>query len=181
MVTSLTQAVSLGTEGANGTNYASDLQALATQVQGILTSVVSARQHFGRRAISVRWNRHNDSLHGGCVVIDRLHLQRQQRFELRAGWRPDERSGQPSRQSDLLQLQQQRAGVAELAGHRAAKRKQRADCNCHRDVSTRRSTTLASSKSFTAIPSDQLNSQEQYLQQDTVTLASQAEQSDRRE
>lgn len=41
VVSSLTQAVSLGTEGANGTNSTSDLQAIAQQVQGILTSVVS--------------------------------------------------------------------------------------------------------------------------------------------
>jgi len=40
VVTSLTQAISLGTEGANGTNNASNLQAIATQVQGILQSVV---------------------------------------------------------------------------------------------------------------------------------------------
>jgi flagellar hook-associated protein 3 FlgL len=41
VVSSLTQAVGLGTEGANGTNSASNLQALASQVQGILKSVVS--------------------------------------------------------------------------------------------------------------------------------------------
>jgi flagellar hook-associated protein 3 FlgL len=41
VVTSLTQAVSLGTQGANGTNSASNLQTLATQVQGILNSVIS--------------------------------------------------------------------------------------------------------------------------------------------
>jgi len=41
VVTSLTQAVSLGTAGANGTNTAANLQAIATQVQGILSSVVS--------------------------------------------------------------------------------------------------------------------------------------------
>jgi flagellar hook-associated protein 3 FlgL len=41
VVSSLTQAVSLGTEGANGTNSASNLQAIAEQVQGILASVVS--------------------------------------------------------------------------------------------------------------------------------------------
>ncbi|MGD0481746.1 MAG: flagellar hook-associated protein FlgL [Terracidiphilus sp.] len=41
VVTSLTQAISLGTEGANGTNNTSDLQAIATQVQGILQSVVA--------------------------------------------------------------------------------------------------------------------------------------------
>ena len=41
VVTSLTQAVSLGTEGANGTNSTSNLQAIAQQVQGILTSVVA--------------------------------------------------------------------------------------------------------------------------------------------
>lgn len=41
VVSSLTQAISLGTEGANGTNNSSDLQAIAAQVQGILESVVS--------------------------------------------------------------------------------------------------------------------------------------------
>ena len=40
VVSSLTQAVSLGTEGANGTNSTANLQAIATQVQGLLTSVV---------------------------------------------------------------------------------------------------------------------------------------------
>ena len=41
VVTSLTQAVSIGTEGANGTTSASDKQELAEQVQSILASVVS--------------------------------------------------------------------------------------------------------------------------------------------
>lgn len=41
VVTSLTQAISLGTEGANGTNNASNLQSIAEQVQGILQSVVA--------------------------------------------------------------------------------------------------------------------------------------------
>jgi len=41
VVTSLTKAVSLGTQGANGTNSAANLQAIAAQVQGLLTSVVS--------------------------------------------------------------------------------------------------------------------------------------------
>ena len=41
VVTALTQAVSLGTEGANGTNSTSNLQAIATQVQGVLSTVVS--------------------------------------------------------------------------------------------------------------------------------------------
>jgi flagellar hook-associated protein 3 FlgL len=42
VVTSLTSAVSAGTEGANGTNNSNDLAALASEVQGILTSVVTA-------------------------------------------------------------------------------------------------------------------------------------------
>jgi flagellar hook-associated protein 3 FlgL len=41
VVSSLTQAVSLGTEGANGTSSAANQQEIATQVQGILSSVVS--------------------------------------------------------------------------------------------------------------------------------------------
>jgi flagellar hook-associated protein 3 FlgL len=42
VVTSLTSAVSIGTEGANGTNTPANLQAMATEVQGILSSVISA-------------------------------------------------------------------------------------------------------------------------------------------
>jgi flagellar hook-associated protein 3 FlgL len=42
VVSSLTAAVSAGVEGANGTNNASDLQTIANQVQGILTSVITA-------------------------------------------------------------------------------------------------------------------------------------------
>ncbi|HTV16405.1 MAG TPA: flagellar hook-associated protein FlgL [Acidobacteriaceae bacterium] len=41
VVSSLTSAVSLGTEGANGTTSASNLQALASQVQSILSDVIS--------------------------------------------------------------------------------------------------------------------------------------------
>ena len=41
VVTALTNAVSLGTEGANGTNTPASLAALATQVQSILSSVIS--------------------------------------------------------------------------------------------------------------------------------------------
>jgi flagellar hook-associated protein 3 FlgL len=41
VATSLSQAVSLGTEGANGTNSSSNLQELAQQVQNILSNVVS--------------------------------------------------------------------------------------------------------------------------------------------
>jgi flagellar hook-associated protein 3 FlgL len=41
VVSSLTKAVSLGTEGANGTMNATDQQSIATEVQGILSGVVS--------------------------------------------------------------------------------------------------------------------------------------------
>ncbi|HEY5211518.1 MAG TPA: flagellin [Acidobacteriaceae bacterium] len=41
VVTALTRAVSLGTEGANGTNSAANMQAIAAQVQGVFSSVVS--------------------------------------------------------------------------------------------------------------------------------------------
>lgn len=41
VVTSLTKAVSLGTEGANGTNNSTNLSVLAQQVQSILSTVVS--------------------------------------------------------------------------------------------------------------------------------------------
>jgi len=41
VVSSLTKAITLGTEGANGTSNASNQQSIATEVQGILSSVVS--------------------------------------------------------------------------------------------------------------------------------------------
>jgi flagellar hook-associated protein 3 FlgL len=41
VVTVLQRAISLGTEGANGTNNASDRQAIATEVQGIQSQLVS--------------------------------------------------------------------------------------------------------------------------------------------
>lgn len=41
VVSSLTQAISLGTEGANSTNNSTNLQAIAQEVQGILKSVVT--------------------------------------------------------------------------------------------------------------------------------------------
>jgi len=41
VVTSLNQAITLGTNGANGTNNATNRQQIATQVQGILTTVIS--------------------------------------------------------------------------------------------------------------------------------------------
>ena len=41
VVSSLTKAVTLGVEGANGTTNATDRQAIATEVQGILAGVVS--------------------------------------------------------------------------------------------------------------------------------------------
>ena len=41
VATALTQAVSLGTEGANGTNSTANMKAIIAQVQGVLSSVVS--------------------------------------------------------------------------------------------------------------------------------------------
>lgn len=41
VVTSLTSAVSLGTEAANGTNNSSDLASITSQVESLLTSVIS--------------------------------------------------------------------------------------------------------------------------------------------
>jgi flagellar hook-associated protein 3 FlgL len=50
--TLLTQAISLGTEGANGTVSASQRQTIAAQIQGILTNVVSdANTTYGGAAI----------------------------------------------------------------------------------------------------------------------------------
>ncbi len=77
VVTALTQAVSLGTEGANGTNTTSNLQAIATQVQGVLSTVVSQANTsvagtylFGGTGTSTPYT-------ADATVADRLHLQRQ--------------------------------------------------------------------------------------------------------
>jgi flagellar hook-associated protein 3 FlgL len=50
VVSSLTQAISLGTEGANGTSSAANRQAIAVQVQGILSNVASEANQSYRGA-----------------------------------------------------------------------------------------------------------------------------------
>ena len=66
VVSSLTQAVSLGTPGANGTNSTSDLQAIAEQVQGIPTQCRVAGQRVVSGFLSLRRNGNygNGSFHG---------------------------------------------------------------------------------------------------------------------
>ncbi len=124
VVSSLTQAITLGTEGANGTTNAADQQAIATQVQGILSSVVSAANTtyqgsylFGGTANTTTPYTADATSPSGYTYNGNS------RGELRCCWRrsecPDESPGEP----DFLKLRQRRSGIAKFSRLRTSKRK----------------------------------------------------------
>ena len=67
VVTNLTSAISLGTEGGTGTTSDSQRQSIATQVQGVLGNVVSAAKHIVSRLLRVWGHRHDFGACGGGV------------------------------------------------------------------------------------------------------------------
>ena len=173
VVTALTQAVSLGTEGANGTNSAANMQAIITQVQGVLSSVVSKANTsaggtflFGGNSTTAPYTADSSSSTGytyngtngvsSVAVGDRLSVQ----VSL-----PGSQIFSNSSNNVLGALN---ALVTALqSGNSSA-------------ISTA-TTAVNSSISFVSQQQafygnaeNQLNSQETFLQQDTVTLASQA-------
>lgn len=172
VVTNLTQAVSLGTEGANGTNNSTDLQDLATQVQGILSSVVSAANtSVGGQylfsgtgsttpytadvssASGYAYNGNNDS--NSVEVGDGTSLQ----------------VGLPGSQifssSGNNVLQSLSSLVTALQSGNSAQ------IGTATSAVSSAISYLGQQQAFYSNVSSQLSSQEQVLQQDTVTLASQ--------
>jgi flagellar hook-associated protein 3 FlgL len=172
VVKSLTQAVSLGTEGANGVNTAADQQELATQVQGIFSSVLAAANTsvsgaflFGGTSTATpytanaaqpagyTYNGNNDtnSVQIGDQASVQSNVPGSQIFSNPAG--------------DVLGSLN--ALVAALqGGNTATIGTATTAVNSALDV-------LSQQQVFYGNAEGQLNSQETYLQQDTVTLSSQ--------
>ena len=173
VVTALTQAVSLGTEGANGTNSTANLQAMATQVQGILSTVVSLANTsvagayvFGGTANSTPYTADASSSTGytyngnsdqtSVAVGDNLSIQ----VNL-----PGSQIFSSSTNSVLGSLS---SLVTAL---------QNGDTSGIETATNSLSSAIATvgnQQAFYTNAETQLNSQETFLQQDTVSLASQA-------
>jgi flagellar hook-associated protein 3 FlgL len=173
VVSSLTQAISLGTEGANGTNNASDQQEIAEQVQSILSSVVSQANVsyqgsylFGGTASTAApytaspaspsgyvYNGNNDT--NSVVVGDDMSVQ----VNL-----PGSQIFSNANASVLGSLS---SLVAALQGGNSA-----AIGTATTAVSAALS-NVSQQRAFYGNAENQLNSQETYLQQETVNLTSQ--------
>jgi flagellar hook-associated protein 3 FlgL len=173
VVSSLTQAVSLGTQGANGTTNSSNQQALAQQVQAILTSVVSQANTsyqgsylFGGTAASTApytadptsstgytysGNNNTNSVAVGDQLSVQVNLPGSQIFS-------NSSNSVIGSLSSLVTALQSGSSTSIQSATTAVN-------NALNYVSTQRV--------FYGDTESQLNSQETYLQQETVSLASQ--------
>jgi flagellar hook-associated protein 3 FlgL len=173
VVTSLTQAVSLGTQGANGTNTPTSLAAIAQQVQGILSSVVSDANSsvngtylFGGTASTTApytadsssasgytYNGNSDS--NSVAIGDNLNVQisvpGSQIFS--------------SSSNDVL------AALSTLVS--ALKSGDSSQISSATSSISSAISYISQQQGFYSNATSQLNSQESYLQQDTVTLTTQ--------
>jgi flagellar hook-associated protein 3 FlgL len=169
VVTALTQAVSLGTEGANGTSSTANQQSIATQVQGILSTVVSQANTsvagsylFGGTQTSTPYiadsssstgytyngNTEETSVAVGDTLSVQVNLPGSQIFN----------SALDSLSKLVSALQD-----GDTSGIEAATTSLSSAI-----------TSVGTQQAFYSNAESQLNSQETFLQQDTVTLASQA-------
>lgn len=173
VVTSLTKAVSLGTEAANGTNNSTDLAALAEQVQSILSSVVSDANTsvggvylFGGTASSstpytanssspTGYNYNGNSDANSVAVGDHLNVQ----VNL-PGNQVFSSSGNNAIGALSALLSALRGGDATQISTATAEVSSAID-------------TISQAQGFYSTAENQLNSQESYLQQETVTLTTQ--------
>jgi flagellar hook-associated protein 3 FlgL len=173
VVSALTQAVSLGTEGANGTSNAADQQSIAQQIQGILSSVISSANTdyngvylFGGTASTAppyaadsssptgyTYNGNNDS--NSVAVGDDLNVQ----VNL-----PGSQIFSNSSTSVIGSLS---SLISALQGGNAT-----AISSATSDVSSALN-YVSQQRVFYGNAESQLNSQETYLQQETVSLTSQ--------
>jgi flagellar hook-associated protein 3 FlgL len=174
VVASLTQAVSLGTEGANGTSSASNQQALAEQVQGILANVVAQANTsvegsylFGGTATGkapytadassptgYTYNGNNDT--NAVAIGDNLNVQ----VNLPGSQVFSDPSNNVIGALSSLVTALQSGSTSSIASATAS--------------ITSAIGFLGQQQAFYSSAQGQLNSQETALQQDTVTLTSQA-------
>jgi flagellar hook-associated protein 3 FlgL len=172
VVTSLTQALSLGTEGANGTNNAEDLQALAGQVQGILSSVVSLANTavggtylFGGTGTTTPYTVDSSSSTGysynGNSDTNSVQVGDQTSVQVNL---PGSQIFSNSSNNVLGSLS------SLVTALKSGDSSQIASATASVDSAI---SYVGQQQVFYSNASDQLTSQGQYLQQDTVTLASQ--------
>jgi len=173
VVTSLTQAVSLGTEGANGTNNNTSLSVLAQQVQSILSSVISQANTsvggvylFGGTASGAApyaadasspsgytYNGNNDA--NSIVVGDSLNVQ----VNLPGSQVFSNSGNNVVGALSSLVTALQSGNSAQISSAATA-------VNSTIDF-------ISQAQGFYSNAASQLNSQESYLQQETVTLTTQ--------
>lgn len=173
VVTSLTQAVTLGTQGANGTNSAANLATIAKQVQSILTAVVanantsiSGTYLFGGTASttppytadsssSTGYTYNGNSNANSVAIGDALNVQ----VNL-PGSQIFSSSG-----SDVI------GALSSLVS--ALQSGNSTQIASATTAITSAISTVSQAQGFYSNAQSQLNSQETYLQQDTVTLTTQ--------
>jgi len=173
VVTSLTQAVSLGTEGANGTNSAENQQAIASQVQGLLSSVVSQANMtyqgsylFGGTATTTPYTADPSSPSGytynGNNDVNSIQVGDQQSVQVNLPGSQIFSNSSANVLGSLTSLV-----TALQSGNTTAIGTATAAVSSALNYVGQQRVIYGNTES-------QLNSQETYLQQETVTLASQA-------
>lgn len=173
VVTALTQAVSLGTEGANGTTSAASMQAIAAQVQGILSSVVSQANTsvggtflFGGSTNTPPYSADTSSSTGytysGANAVSSVAVG-------------DRLSVQVNLPGSQIFSDASNSVLGSLNSLVTALKSGNSSAIATASTAVSASISLVSQKqAFYGNAESQLNSQETFLQQDTVTLASQA-------
>lgn len=172
VVTALTQAVSLGTEGANGTNSAANMQAISAQVQGVLSSVVSQANTsiggtflFGGSSTTAPYTANSSSTGyayngsndvSSVAVGDHLNVQ----VSLPGSQIFSNSSNNVLGALNTLVKALQSGNPSAVSAATTA---------VNSSISF-----VSQQQAFYGNAENQLNSQETFLQQDTVTLASQA-------
>lgn len=173
VATSLTQAVSLGTEGANGTNTPTSLAALAQQVQGILSTVVSDANTsvggtyiFGGTASSTAPYTADSSSTSGYTysgTSDSNSVEVGDNFSVQVSLPGSQIFSNSS--NDVL------GALNSLVS--ALKSGDSSQISSATSAVSSAITYVGEAQGFYSNAEGQLNSQETYLQQDTVTLTTQ--------
>jgi flagellar hook-associated protein 3 FlgL len=173
VVTSLTQAVSLGTQGANGTNTSTSLAALAQQVQGILSTVVSDANTsvggtylFGGTASSTAPYAADSSSTSGYTYSgtnDSNSVEVGDNFSVQVNLPGSQIFSNSS--SNVL------SALSSLVS--ALKSGDSSQISSATSAISSAITYVGAAQGFYSNAESQLNNQETYLQQDTVTLTTQ--------
>lgn len=173
VVSSLTQAVSLGTQGANGTTDSTDQQALAQQVQAILTSVVAQANSsyqgsylFGGTAASTAPYTADSSSPGGYTYSGNNDTN-----SVAVGDQLSVQVNLPGSQIFSNSTNNVLGSLSNLVS--ALQSGNNANIQSATTAVNSALTYVSTQRVFYGDTESQLNSQETYLQQETVNLSSQ--------